>query len=442
MHMRPAFAPQERLPADAPGREPSWLYLLRAKAAQCFAVEGFPSPRAEEWRFTRIADLAQQRFQPVAAPAALAPVLDGWLLDEAYLLVFVDGRLFPALSALPHGTGILCNLAYALQEKPAQVEKHFGRIMERENHGFVHFNTANFRDGAYLRVPAGSRLDKPLQIVHFGATADTLAATRHLIVLEANAEAEIVELFLGDDSSHLSVSATEIILGDNARLTFTKLQCDSERAWHFGGNYLRQGKGSVFRHHNFAFGGLLARTEVHAHLDEGAECELNGLFIADGQRHLDSHVRVEHRSPRAVSRETYKGIATDHARGVFQGRVVVHEGAQKSDAAMSSRNLLLSAEAEIDAKPQLEIYNDDVKCSHGVTVGQLDEESVFYLQSRGLSDPEARGLLTFAFANEMVMKLTHPGMRALIETQMNIKCRSLGYASLTQPTSHSLTPGP
>lgn len=425
MPMRPAFAPQERLPADAPGREPSWLYLLRAKAAQRFAAEGFPSPRAEEWRFTRIADLAQQRFQPVNAPAAAAPTLDGWLLDEAYRLVFVDGRLFPALSMLPEPPGVLCPLAYALQEKPAQVEKHFGRIMERENHGFVHFNTANFRDGVYLRVPAGSRLNKPLQIVHVGATADALAATRNLIVLETNAEAEVLEIFLGNDSSHLSVSASEIVLGDNARLTLAKLQCESERTWHFGGNYLRQGKGSVFQHHSFAFGGLLARTEVHTDLDEGAECELNGLFIADGQRHLDSHLRVEHRQPRAVSRETYKGIATDHARGVFQGRVVVHEQAQKSDAAMSSRNLLLSADAEIDAKPQLEIYNDDVKCSHGVTVGQLDEESVFYLESRGLSDAEARGLLTYAFANEMATKLANAKVRTLVEAQLASKLSSL-----------------
>ncbi|HLF96854.1 MAG TPA: Fe-S cluster assembly protein SufD [Methylococcaceae bacterium] len=431
--MRTAFAPQERLPAHAPSREPSWLYLLRAKAAQSFAAEGFPSPRAEEWQFTRIADLAQQRFTPVATPAAVAPPLDGWLLADAYRLVFVDGLLFPALSVLPQAAGIICDLAYALQEKPAQVERHFGRIMERENHGFIHFDTANFRDGVYLRLAAGSRLDRPLQIVHWGSTAESLAATRNLILLESGAEAEIVEIFLGGDSSRLSVSAGEILLGDNAHLTLTKLQCDSERAWHFGGNYLRQGKSSVFKHHNFAFGGLLARTEVHTRLDEGAACELNGLFVADGQRHLDNHVRVEHGEPRAVSRETYKGIATGHARGIFQGRVVVHEQAQKSDAAMNSRNLLLSAEAEIDAKPQLEIYADDVKCSHGVTVGQLDEESVFYLQSRGLSDTEARGLLTFAFANEMATKLSHAGMRALVEAQLSAKLAPLAPA--LQPDS-------
>jgi Fe-S cluster assembly protein SufD len=418
MAMRTASAPQERIQADAPGREPSWLYRLRAEAAQRFAAGGFPSPREEEWKYTRIADLGHQRFLPVATPAAVAPDLYGWMLADAYRLVFVDGHLFPALSVLPETAGVVCNLAGALQEKPAQVERYFGWVMEGENHGFIHFNTANFRDGVYLRLPAGLRLDKPLQIVHCGAAADALAATRHLIVLEAGAEAEIVEIFLGEDASRLSVSVNEILLGENARLTLTKLQCESERAWHFGGNYVHQAKGAVFEHHNFAFGGLLARTEVHTDLEEGAECELNGLFLATGQRHLDNHIRVEHRQPRAVSRETYKGIATDHARGVFQGRVVVHEGAQKSDAAMRNRNLLLSASAEIDAKPQLEIYADDVKCSHGVTVGQLDEESVFYLESRGLSDAQARDLLTFAFANEMVEKIARPDLRALAASRL------------------------
>ncbi|TAN51303.1 MAG: Fe-S cluster assembly protein SufD, partial [Methylococcaceae bacterium] len=266
---------------------------------------------------------------------------------------------------------------------------------------------------------AGCRLDKPLQLLFVGAQPDACAVLRNLIVLEAGAEAEIVESYVGvGDGAYLTVALNEITLGDAAKLTLTRLQNESAKAYHFGVSFVRQGKAAQFEHHNFAFGGLLARSEIHADLAESSDCRLNGLFLAQRQQLLDQQLRVQHREPSAVSRETYQGILDGRARGVFQGRVVVHEHAQHSDAAMNNRNLLLSEHAEIDTKPQLEIYADDVKCAHGVSIGQLDAASVFFLKSRGLDEAEARGLLTFAFANEMVDRIADPALRRLVQRQL------------------------
>jgi Fe-S cluster assembly protein SufD len=204
---------------------------------------------------------------------------------------------------------------------------------------------------------------------------------------------------------------TEITLRENAGLEHTKLQAESSRSYHFGGIYAKQQPASRFCQQHAAFGGLIARTEIHSLLGQGADCELNGLFMASGRRHLDTHTLIRHVEARANSREQYRGIAAERGRGVFAGRIVVDKDAQKTDAAMSSRNLLLSEDAEIDSKPQLEIHADDVKCAHGVTIGQLDAEAVFYLESRGIDRTAARNMLTFGFANEMVEKIRHDGLR-------------------------------
>lgn len=343
-----------------------------------------------------------------------------WLLADAYSLVFVDGRLDAGLCRLPATNGVCVGgLAALLDAEPARIEALLGAGLEGESHGFIHFNTAWLADGAVLHLPAGCKLDKPLQLLFHGATPDAMAVLRNLIVLEAGAEAEIVETYTGAaDAAYLTAAVNEITLGEGAKLTLTKLQSEAAKAYHFGGNYVSQAKASVFEHHNFAFGGLLARTEVHANLAQGGDCRLNGLFLAQGQQHLDNHIRVDHREPDAVSRETYKGIVDGRSRGVFQGRVVVYEHAQHSDAAMSNRNLLLSQDAEIDTKPQMEIYADDVKCAHGVTIGQLDEESIFFLKSRGLDEASARGLLTFAFANERVDAVANDALRGQIREQL------------------------
>ncbi|SMF96396.1 Fe-S cluster assembly protein SufD [Methylomagnum ishizawai] len=406
---------------DLPGQDLPWLQTLRTQAAGRFVMGGFPSPREEEWKYTNIVPIEKKRFQANVTGAAdsLDPArIAAWRLPEVAGLVFVDGRFNAELSnlaGLPDGVTVL-PLTAALVECPERVEPVFQRSAGRETHGFVAFNTAYFQDGAFISLAAGVVLEQPLQLLHVSTRNDGLATLRHVIALDRQAQAQIVETYVGlDGAASLTAAVTEIDLGENAILDHYKLQAETDKAYHFGGIYAGQARSARLYQHHAAFGGLLARTEIHSALGQGAECELNGLFLATGRRHLDTHTLIQHQAPRGTSRETYRGIAADRARGVFAGKVVVAQDAQKTDADMSIRNLLLSADAEIDAKPQLEILADDVKCAHGVTVGQLDPQSVFYLQSRGVDAASARNMLTFAFANEMVEKIRLDGLKRQVQ---------------------------
>jgi Fe-S cluster assembly protein SufD len=245
-----------------------------------------------------------------------------------------------------------------------------------------------------------------------------LASTRNIVIAEEMAQAEVIETFVGESNAYLTASVTEVFVEKNAELSLYKMQSESEKAYHFGGTYVKQARDSRFNHHNFSFGSLLARNDVHTDLDVASECDLNGLYLGIKRQHIDNHTRINHLQPHAISHELYKGVLNQRARGVFQGRVFVAEDAQKTDSSMNNRNLLLSDDAEVDAKPQLEIYADDVKCAHGVTVGQLEEKSIFYLKSRGIDEETARNLLTFAFANEMVDKVKLKELHTMLLEQL------------------------
>jgi len=393
-----------------PGGGLSWLTQLRSEALAHFSAHGFPSPREEEWRYTNVSAIEKKRFVPQGRPnigAVDTAWLDGYRLPDAWSAVLVDGHFSAELSSLeglPESVTVM-SMAEALRDRPDWVEPYLGRVVGPEENGFVAFNTAWFSDGLLIRIPAGATPAKPIQLLHVVTGADGLAAARNLVVVEQGGEARVIETFVGADNAYLAAAVTEAFVGTNAGLTFYKMQCESAKAYHFGGLYVKQERDARLVHHNFAFGGLLSRSDVHTDLDQAADCELNGLYLGVKRQHIDNHTRIHHRKPYASSREIYKGVLDDRARGVFQGRIVVAEDAQKSDAQMSNRNLLLSEDAEADTKPQLEIYADDVKCGHGVTVGQLDEKSVFYLQSRCVDEETARNMLTFAFANEMVGKI-------------------------------------
>jgi Fe-S cluster assembly protein SufD len=449
-------AEYQSIASALPGQGLPWLQALRTEALAQFAEQGFPSPREEEWRYTNVSGIEKKLFAPSMERTA-GEINADWLkryrMEDAWVLVLVNGHFSAELSVLdglPEAVSVM-SIANALAVQPEIVEKYLGQAVDHMEHGFIAFNTAWFSDGLFVHVPAKQVLDKPIQLLHIVSKADAMATTRNIIVADDRAELKVVETFISRDGvyaeslpgadaaiardgvyaeslsgtgsavgaeAYLTAAVSEIFVGQNADLTLYKMQNESEKAYHFGGCYVKQARDARFTHHNFAFGGLLARSDIHADLDHASECELNGLYLGVKRQHIDNHTRINHLKPYGVSREIYKGVLDDRARGVFQGRVIVDIDAQKTDSQMNNRNLLLSDDAEADTKPQLEIYADDVKCSHGVTVGQLDEKSIFYLQSRCVDEETARNMLTFAFANEMVDKIKIRGLHDMVLEQV------------------------
>ncbi len=408
------------------GQSLLWLEEQRLKALSQFSEQGFPSSHEEEWRYTNVSAIEKKKFSPTINKTKNLVDIE-WLklyqLQEAWSVVLVDGHFSAELSSLEDlpVDVLVMGMADALQKLPETLENYINQAVTIDENSFIAFNTAWFTDGLFVSVNAKRILEKPIQVLHVATQQDVLAATRTVIILDKMAEASIIETYVGYDNAYLSSTVTEVFVGQNAHLTLYKMQCESEKAYHFGGIYVKQDRDAHFTHHNFAFGALLARSDIHTDLDHASECELNGLYLGVKRQHIDSHTRINHIKPHGISRELYKGVLDDRARGVFQGRVIVAKDAQQTDSQMNNRNLLLSDDAEADSKPQLEIYADDVKCGHGVTVGQLDEKSIFYLQSRCIDEEVARNILTFAFANEMVDRIKIKVLHEMILEQVLIR---------------------
>jgi Fe-S cluster assembly protein SufD len=416
-------AEYQTLASALPGQTLPWLQALRQDALAKFSAHGFPSPREEEWRYTNVSAIEKKLFSPsleLTARAINTEWLQAYQMQDAWSVVLVDGHFSAELSILddlPEAVSVM-SMADALLKQPDKLESYLGQAINAEEHGFIAFNTAWFTDGLFVHVPAKQVLAKPIQLLHVVTGADAMATTRTIVIADEMAEAKIIEMFVGAANAYLTAAVTEVFVGANADVILFKMQSESDKAYHFGGVYIKQERDAHFAHHNFAFGGMLARSDIHVDLEHASECELNGLYLGVKRQHIDNHTRINHLKPYGISRETYKGVLDDRARGVFQGRVIVAEDAQKTDSQMNNRNLLLSDDAEADTKPQLEIYADDVKCGHGVTVGQLDEKSIFYLQSRCVDEETARNMLTFAFANEMVDKVKIKGLHDMILEQV------------------------
>ena len=408
------------------GQSLLWLEEQRLKALSQFSEQGFPSSHEEEWRYTNVSAIEKKMFSPTINKTINLVDIE-WLklyqLQEAWSVVLVDGHFSAELSSLEDlpVDVLVMGMADALQKLPETLENYINQSVNIDENSFIAFNTAWFTDGLFVSVNAKRILEKPIQVLHVATQQDVLAATRTVIILDKMAEASIIETYVGYDNAYLSSTVTEVFVGQNAHLTLYKMQCESEKAYHFGGIYVKQDRDAHFTHHNFAFGALLARSDIHTDLDHASECELNGLYLGVKRQHIDSHTRINHIKPHGISRELYKGVLDNRARGVFQGRVIVAKDAQQTDSQMNNRNLLLSDDAEADSKPQLEIYADDVKCGHGVTVGQLDEKSIFYLQSRCIDEEVARNILTFAFANEMVDRIKIKVLHEMILEQVLIR---------------------
>ncbi len=404
-----------------PGANLPWLAQLRGRALERFAAEGWPTTRRDDWRHTSLAFLEQLELGAGSATAAATDVAAALAALRAgaegeHWLVFVDGRLAPALSALgslPAGVRI-ASLADAFAHEAEAVEAAFGRAEDGDTPAAL--NAAFAADGAFVRLARGVALDAPLHLVFIGH-ADGHRHLRNLVVAEAGAEATIVEHYpatAGQEEAMLTTAVTRILAGADARVTHLKLQQEAAQAIHLATIEAEQARGAAFASHSLSFGARLARNDIRTRFDgEGCETLFNGLYHADGRRHVDHHTRIDHVRPRGTSREYYRGLLDGNARGVFAGRIVVAEDAQKSDALQRCDNLLLSKLAEADARPELEIYADDVKCAHGATVGQLDEDSLFYLRTRGLDEVHARQLLTYAFAAEALQRIAHAPLRRL-----------------------------
>ncbi|HWN18776.1 MAG TPA: Fe-S cluster assembly protein SufD [Gemmatimonadales bacterium] len=395
---------------------PDWLEPVRQAAIERFAAVGFPTARDEEWRFTPIGPIAQGTWRRGVSPSRevtreeLAPFIFGH--PEWTTLVFVDGGYSERLSS----TGELApgvragSLAEALQADGALLEKHLARHAAIEGSPFTALSTAFIRDGGFLHVPANTDLTRPVHLV-FVTTSDAAGSVTHprnLIVVDRGARASVIESYvsLAEGTRYWTNGVTEVVAGANSWIEHTRIQRESERAFHVGLTHVEQQRDSHYRSFTLAMGGALARHNLHARLNgENVETLMYGLYLTRGDQVVDNHTAIYHDQPNCRSWEVYKGVLDGRSRAVFNGKVFVKPEAQKTDAKQTNRNLLLSDTAKVDTKPQLEIFADDVKCTHGATVGRLDDVALFYARSRGVPAEKAQRLLTYAFAAEVTSEI-------------------------------------
>lgn len=382
----------------------NWLAQLRQRELNAFLARGFPTRHEEEWKYTNTRLLEQTVFTLPAAPTTAIPTV-GLELNKPKL-VFVDGFFVAALSeinTLPKTIG-LTNLNAALKQ-PNDKLKHY--LHDTLSNRFTQLNTALMLDGLWLDIPSNIELLEPLQLIFINTGTDNIICPRNIISVGTNSRITILEEHVAlQPIRYFKNNVTQLYLADHAQVEYYKLQIESAQAFHLATTYVSQGHNSKFTSYNFSFGSQLARDDLQIELlGQGAECELNGLYVTNAQQHVDQHTRIEHKVANCTSNECYKGILTDQSSGVFNGKVIVQPQAQQTVAKQTNQNLLLTKTAEINTKPELEIYANDVKCSHGATIGQLDNQALFYLRSRGIDEQAASTLLTAAFANEIINKI-------------------------------------
>ncbi len=402
--------------------QPLWLPPLQRAAQSRFAELGFPSRNDEEWRFTDVRPIAEIPFGPASRDGDSNAAVGAFAFEGVAQIVFVNGRYRPDLSTvgnLPGGAKAL-PLSEALRAHAALLEPHLGRYSEFEHAPFAALNTALFEEGAFVYLPRSVVVEQPIHLLYVATEANAGVHPRTLIVAEENSQATLVESYAGAEGAvYLTNAVTEVALGEHAIVDHYKLQRESDAAYHIAQMNIRLKRKSVFSSHSITFGGAITRNDVNAVLaDEHIECTLNGLYLGDGNRVVDNHTSIDHAMPNCNSHEIYKGILDGKSRGVFNGKIFVRQDAQKTDAKQTNRTLLLSEDAQINTKPQLEIFADDVKCTHGATVGQLNESQLFYLRSRGIPMEDARALLVYAFAGDIVSRIKVEPVREALDEQL------------------------
>ncbi len=412
------------------GRETPWSRKLRANALQGFNATGFPIVRDEEWKFTDVRPITERAFAP-APLHQLNGLASGGIEDftlgdlQSNRLVFVNGHYTPELSqlqALPQGI-TLGSLAEHIAHGSELVQEHLARTAGTTAPSpFTELNTAFMQDGLFLHIPNGLVIEDPIHLLFLSkaSASPVMTSPRNLILVGANSQVTLIEHYASTARDEYFTNAvTEIVAGRNAVVDHYKLQMESETAFHVSTMQVQQERDVRFASHLVDLGGRLVRNNSNAVMGgEGIECTLNGLFLIAGEQHVDNHTVMDHARPHCNSFEVYTGVLGGSARGVFNGKIFVRRDAQKTDAKQSNRNLLLSNDALINTKPQLEIFADDVRCTHGATIGQLDEDALFYLRARGIDKNTARGILTYAFANDVMSGIKVEPLRALLEREV------------------------
>jgi Fe-S cluster assembly protein SufD len=384
-----------------------WVQELREAAFRRFSELGLPTTHDEEWRFTNVAPIARTRFRPAGEPGY-------WSLPETenIRLTFLNGVLVERPEELPEGVRV-----GTLRDDPEAARKYLARYAQYDSHAFAALNTAFLNDGALVRVARGTVVERPIEIVYLAGSSGepTVTFPRTLALVGPGAQCAIVESFAGAGGAYFTNAVTEVVAAEGAVVDHYKVQQEGPAAFHVAAMHAQLGHSANFSATSISLGGALVRNDVNAILSEGAEATLNGLYIVNGTQHVDNHTTIDHAMPHGTSHELYKGILDGKSSAVFNGRIIVRKDAQKTDSKQTNKNLVLSEDAVIDTKPELQIFADDVRCTHGATIGQLDAESLFYMQSRGIGKKEARSLLTYAFAQDVVDRIKVRGLRDSLE---------------------------
>ncbi len=399
-----------------------WLKSLRQEGFARFSETGFPTTHDEDWRFTNISPISQTPFE-IAARTRIKPgdLEQFGLAGFECLLVFVNGRYAAELSRVPSlGQGVkVSSLSGQISTDSAAVEKHLGQYLNIQRDSFAALNTAFIEDGVYVHVAKNTVVRTPIYVLYVSApgTVATMDHPRNLIVIEESAQATVVEDYVSlGEGTAFSNTVTELVAESNSVVSHYMLVREAVNTYNVSTLRIQQGRSSNVSTHSLLLSGSILRNNVHPVLaGEGAECLINGLFMVNSGQTMDNYMLVEHAAPHCASRQFYNGVLNGQGHGVFHGRIIVHKDAQKTDAKQTNRNLLLSDDAQIDTKPQLEIYADDVKCTHGATIGQVEENALFYLRSRGLDEASAKHLLLLAFANECLDRMNSAQMRKYVE---------------------------
>ena len=421
---------KEKLVADFRSREAAMngeaktpLYQTRRKALARFEELGFPTPKNEEWKYSNVRNLTNQDFDFGGEHAVTATEIDDLKIPNltGNVLYFINGKYETELSSIvsPASQVFIQPLREALTTQPELIDTYFGMLTDTQDEAFTALNTAFAGDGVFIHVPKGKVVEEPivLYFINDARSANVGAQPRNLFVIEQNAQVQLTETFLTlGESSAFTNTVTEIHVAQDAQVQYYKVQNDSDAAYHVGTTQVRMADKSHFYAATVSLNGGFTRNNLHIALDgEHCDAHMYGLYFPDGRQHIDNHTVADHRRPNSESNELYKGVLRGQSTGVFNGKIFVREDAQKTNAFQSCKNVVLSPQATMNTKPQLEIWADDVKCSHGTTTGQLDDEALFYLRSRGISKAEAMSLLMFAFCEDVITQIKIEPIRVYLE---------------------------